>query len=238
MNDPTRPMLGRLRDRLFGTTPTHEKISYAQCGEDLIMAFMLQELGIERPWYIDVGAHHPQYINNTYLFYQRGAVGVNIEPDPTLFQAFLKERPKDTNLAIGIGAEEGTAELFVFNVPTLNTFVREEAERVEAEQRGYFVTERVSVPVRTIESVMREFAPDGRVDLMSIDVEGLDETIVRSMDPNGTMPKILCIETLTFSATEPGKKRQDLIDLVLSRGYVVYADTKINTIFIQRGLGL
>ncbi|MBK9175727.1 MAG: FkbM family methyltransferase [Flavobacteriales bacterium] len=230
-------MLQRLRNRLFGAPPpNHAKTSYAQCGEDLIVDFILQQLGIDKPWYIDVGAHHPAYLNNTYLFYLRGARGVNVEPDPALLMAFLDVRPDDTNLGVGVGGEAGTAELLVFNEPTLNTFSEEEAAHAHAEHPGYFVTNRVPVPIRTIDSIIQEHAPPTGIDFMSIDVEGLDETIIRSMNPDGPMPKVLCVETITFSAKRAGEKRKDLIDLVLSRGYSVHADTHINTLFVQRGL--
>lgn len=31
--------------------------------------------------YVDVGANHPDRMNNTKLFYERGWRGINIEPD-------------------------------------------------------------------------------------------------------------------------------------------------------------
>jgi hypothetical protein len=35
-----------------------------------------------------------------------------------------------------------------------------------------------------------------------------------------------------------GAKRQDLVDFVLALGYVVYADTNLNTIFVRRDFWL
>jgi hypothetical protein len=60
-----------------------EKKSFSQSGEDLIIDFIFNALGISRPSYIDIGAHHPYYLNNTAIFYLRGARGINIEPDPS-----------------------------------------------------------------------------------------------------------------------------------------------------------
>jgi hypothetical protein len=60
------------------------KVSYSQSGEDVIVDFIFQILKIQKPSYLDVGAHHPSYLSNTYLFYQKGCQGVCIEPDPVL----------------------------------------------------------------------------------------------------------------------------------------------------------
>lgn len=215
--------------------PVHVKHSYAQCGEDLILSHLFNEIGIAKPIYVDIGAHHPQYLNNTYLFYLRGALGLNIEPDPTLFQLFLKERPNDTNLNIGISDKTAIADLYIMNEPTLNTFSKEEAERVNLEHPGYFIKEVIPVQLRTINDVLKEGVLKDGPDLMSIDVEGLDELIVRSMDASGPMPKVMCIETITFSTKGAGSKKTDLIDHVKNRGYAVYADTYINTIFLKEG---
>ena len=47
------------------------KNSYSQCGEDLIVEFILNGLKIKHPTYMDIGAHHPFYLSNTALFTQK-----------------------------------------------------------------------------------------------------------------------------------------------------------------------
>lgn len=236
MKQPLRTVLSGIKRTLAPTRPDHTKHSYSQCGEDLILAHLFGELRIATPHFVDIGAHHPQYINNTYLFHLAGSRGVNIEPDPLLFQRFVAERPLDTNLNIGIGTSNSVADLYIMNEPTLNTFVKDEADRVHAEHPGYFIKEVVPVPMRTINDILAEHAPATGTDLMSIDVEGLDEVIVRSMADGATLPKVMCIETITFSTKGEGVKKTDLIDHVKQRGYFVYADTYINTIFVRNDL--
>ncbi|MFM6249337.1 MAG: hypothetical protein ACKPEQ_09345, partial [Dolichospermum sp.] len=65
---------------LFNKDSKH--ISYSQCGEDLIINFIFNNLGIINPSYLDIGAHHPTYLSNTYSFYRKGCQGVCVEPDP------------------------------------------------------------------------------------------------------------------------------------------------------------
>jgi len=66
------------------------------------------------------------------LFYKKGCTGVNIEPDISLFRILKKERSKDTNINKGIGLTDKTelAHFYIMSSSTLNTFSKEEAERI------------------------------------------------------------------------------------------------------------
>jgi hypothetical protein len=61
--------------------------SYAQAGEDVIVAGILEQFNLTRTTYLDVGAFLPIYSNNTYLFYQKGNRGVLVEPNIDLIPA-------------------------------------------------------------------------------------------------------------------------------------------------------
>ena len=54
-------------------------------------------------FFIDVGAHHPKRLSNTYYFYKRGWRGVNIDAMPGSMREFSKFRKRDINLEIPIG---------------------------------------------------------------------------------------------------------------------------------------
>jgi FkbM family methyltransferase len=210
------------------------KVSHAQCGEDLIMEHVLTNLGIRRPFYVDIGAHDPFHLNNTAIFHQQGARGVNIEPDPTLIERFRKKRPGDVNLGIGVSDRPDASKLsfHVFNVPTLNTFSAEEARRIEQEDPRYKVVRVIDVPVRNINDVLDEHCGHRRIDILSMDVEGLDEALIRAIDLDRHRPLLICLETISFSSTGQGVKNQPLIDLIKGKGYLLYADTNINSIFV------
>jgi FkbM family methyltransferase len=210
--------------------------SYSQCGEDLIVDFVFGQLGIEKPNYIDIGAHHPRYINNTFLFYQKGSRGINIEPDPALFQEFTVQRKEDTNLNIGIGEEAGEADFYIMNTPSLNTFIKSEAENIVKENSAYKISEVRKIKVRTLIDILKEFNNGSFPDFMTIDVEGLDEQIIRGINFESVVPKIMCVETLTFADNGRGVKKTDLIEFLKSKGYLAYADTHINTIFVKEKL--
>lgn len=208
----------------------HE-VSYSQCGEDIIIQYVFASMGIRVIRYLDIGAHHPSYLSNTCLFYLKGHRGVCVEPDATLLPAFRRERPGDTLLNIGVAPEQGNAEFFVMTTPTLNTFSRSEAERFVS--YGKERIERVEkIPIRNINSIISESFTT-RPNLLSLDVEGLDLMILQSLDFDRYAPTVMCVETLTYTEDRSEHKLNELIDFVKSKGYFVYADTYVNSIFVR-----
>ena len=219
---------GYLKRKLVGPCRT----SFSQCGEDIIVDYALAELGIPRPTYLDLGANDPQVLSNTYHFYRRGCRGVCVEPDPTLAAAIASCRPEDRVIAAGIAVgAAGPLDFYVMSMGSLSTFSREKAEEIA--RGGRFSIERViTVPTVSVNDVVRENfarAPD----FVSIDVEGLDFDVLASFDFERARPPVFCVETLTFSTDKSEKKLTGIIDLMIDRGYFVYADTYINTIFVD-----
>lgn len=210
-----------------------KKISYAQCGEDLIIKFIFYKLGIKKPSYIDIGAHHPYLISNTALFHEEGSRGINIEPDPTLFKEFLKYRKDDLNLNIGIGNCNDELDFYIMSSSVLNTFSKEEVEKYSKEG-DYQIKSIEKIKVLTLESVLKEFYNGIFPQFLSIDAEGLDEIIIKDIDFENNYPIVICIETISFSTSGNGIKNKLLIEYIESKGYLVYADTHINTIFVRK----
>lgn len=171
-------------------------------------------------------------MNNTAKFYLKGARGVNIEPDPTLFKSLIKERKDDINLNIGISSKKGKLDFYIMQAKTLNTFSHEEALEYER-KHGYKIKETKKIEVNTLKFVIENYFNNKVPDFISIDVEGMDFEIIKEIDYNNP-PKIICVETISFSETGRGKKNYELIEFVKDKGYINYADTNINTIFVLK----
>ena len=204
--------------------------SYSQTGEDLIIKHLLGSVSIKEIFYIDIGAHHPRYLSNTKLFYNSGSHGICIEPDPVLFKRIKKHRRRDECLNVGIG--EKTADeldFYIMNIPALNTFSKKEAE--ELERKNYSKIEKViKIPVVSINSILSKHS---NIDLLTIDTEGLDFQILESIDYQKHRPMIICVETIEYQERGIADKEQDIMNLLTQNGYKLYADTHINSIFID-----
>ena len=68
-------------------------------------------------------------------------------------------------------------------------------------------------------------------DLLSIDVEGLDFEILKSIDYEKYQPKVICAETLLYDDKQKGYKNPEISQFLQSKNYSIYADTRVNTIF-------
>jgi len=182
--------------------------------------------------YLDIGAHHPTYLSNTYFFYERGASGVCVEPDPSLTRAFAKARPRDRCLNVGVGPQEGTADFYHMSTPGLNTFSREVAERYQSYGRQRI--ERVTqVPIRNVNRIIEENF-DRAPELVSLDIEGLDLPVLQSLDFSRHRPVVFCIETLSYTEDRTERKLDEIIDWMKRQDYMLYADTYINSVFVER----
>ena len=217
----------------------NSRLSYSQAGEDLILANLFYKFNIDYPVYIDIGANHPSYISNTYYYYLRGSSGICIEPNPMLFKKFKKLRPRDVVLNVGIGEEE-TAESDFYLFPDyangLSTFSKDEAiywRDIGMEKIGKIKYDKIiKVSLRSINSILQSLK--GKIpDLISIDVEGLDLIILKSLDFDLYQPLTFCVETLGYDENKKEYKKNEIADFLSTKGYHVYADTHINTIFLR-----
>ena len=211
-------------------------LSYAQTGEDRIISFLFDDLGLEKPSYLDIGANFPMHISNTYLFYQKGCQGVCIEPDPDLCSNFRKARPRDICLNIGIGESEADAmPLYIFDeAKGLNTFSKQDADYVQSATR-FRVSEVVQIPLRTINSLLEEYFANG-LNFLSLDIEGWDYRILRTLDFSKYTIDVVCVETIKFGTRGFREKIDHTVQLMLEKNYLVYADTHINTIFVRKDI--
>lgn len=212
---------------------TFRKTSYSQCGEDLIIKHIFDTLQVYSFQYLDIGAHHPYYLSNTALFYSLGCRGANIEPDTVLFDNFKKSRAEDVNLNVGVGEVEGELDFYVISVPTLNTFSKEEAEGYKKEG-VYNITRVDKVKVLTVERIVTQFFNNIFPEFLTIDAEGVDELVLKSINYDENSPIIICVETISFSDSGRGIKNEALISFLTNKGYLLYADTNINSIFVKK----
>jgi FkbM family methyltransferase len=209
--------------------------SFSQCGEDLVVAFIVGYLGLgPRITYLDVGANDPVKLSNTYYFYGKGHRGVLVEPDGALCRLLRDQRREDKVLEAGIGADAAKeADYYVMNEDALNTFSKEEAEhQVEANKGRIAIREVIKLPLLNINDVMAEHFR-GAPTFLSVDTEGLDLAILKSIDYGRFRPKIICAETLMASSK---RTRREIPEFLATRGYVTRGGSFVNTIFVDSKL--
>ncbi len=173
-------------------------ISYAQNFEDVMLWRALGH--VEQGFYIDVGANHPSEDSVTKAFYERGWSGINIEPLAKHARQLEQERPRDINLQVAVGAENGEIELFDTPVRGLATA---SATVAEMHAGAGLQTTRNIVPLRRLEDICAEHAPS-EIHFLKIDVEGFEAQVLAGMNLRRFRPWILLVE-----ATIPNSNQID-----------------------------
>jgi len=206
--------------------PEHANPSFSQEGEDILLQRLFENKATG--FFIDVGAHHPTRFSNTYLFYLRGWRGINIDAMPGSMQAFDRLRPNDINIECAISDREEELTYFVFNKTALNTFSEEEALRKDG-LRNYRIVERRIMKARTLARLLGEHMQDGQaIDFLSVDAEGMDLRVLKSLDWSKHKPHMILAEDLRSAPGEEGEIKTYLQE----KGYELFART-LNTLFFR-----
>lgn len=223
---PVWQALSSIRQQWF---TRYARESYSQEGEDLILeAYLYQRTS---GFYVDVGAHHPKRYSNTYRLYLRGWRGLNIDANPGSMQIFRRIRPRDINVEAAVSSVTQELTYYIFADPALNTFDRELASKWASEKS--FITQEVKIlPVPLWKLLDQYVPPNVAIDLLSVDVEGLDYDVLQSNDWDRYSPEYIlveCLDTMAFDSDCSDPIRQFLSD----RCYKPTAKTKNTMLFIR-----
>jgi FkbM family methyltransferase len=210
------------------------KISYSQNGEDIIVYGIFEALSKKKIFYLDAGGYHPYNNSNTALFYLTGSSGIVIEPNPELYKQFPLKRPRDINLNIGVSVVSGTQPFLLSYSGAQSSLIFNEEKKSSLSDKHEFTP--VIIPVQTLTEIIKEHAKGKNIDFLSLDIEGMDLPVLQTLDFLDIFPLVICVETIQKSAHHTIEKRVDIIEFLKSKGYFVYADTYINTIFVRNDI--
>ncbi len=180
-------------------------------------------------FYVDVGAHHPKRLSNTYFFYKRGWKGINIDAMPNSMKAFNKIRPRDINIEKPISDKKQILTYYAFNEPALNGFSKELSEERDNIEDNFHIIFKKDIETYTLEEILDYNLPKNQsIDFLSIDVEGLDFMVIKSLNFEKHKPKVILIEILKSSLSDI--ENMEIAKYLNKYGYTIYAKA-VNTVF-------
>lgn len=221
---PVLRSLDPVRERWFRT---YARESYSQEGEDMLLERFLEHR--HSGFYVDVGAHHPKRFSNTYRLYCRGWRGLNIDANPGSMTLFQQVRPKDINIEAAVSSVPQELTYYIFNEPALNTFKRDLA----LERLGgiYSIVKEVNIITAPLWQLLDQHVPaNTRIDLMTVDVEGLDFDVLQSNDWNRYSPEFILVECLGTSTIEETSS-DPVAQLLFRQHYTMVAKTMSTVLF-------
>lgn len=209
-------------DQYFG------HLTFSQHGEDVLIANLFKLIGIEKPTFLDLGAHHPVNISNTYLLYNRGSRGINIEANPNMIALFSFYRPEDITVNCGVTPFSSNSTLTYYmydDTSGRNTFSIKEAATV----KNFDTSKNIPVLMKNINDIVEEYCNGSWPDFLSTDLEGMDFDILMAANFTQTKPKIICSEVRRgeFAAFN---------SLMTHEGYFCHSRMGENLIFVQNEL--
>jgi FkbM family methyltransferase len=218
--EPLYSAARRIRDS-YSYAKGQYRRSYSQHGED---SFVFNYFGSKKAgFYVDIGASHPFRLSNTYLLYQHGWRGVTVEPIPLLGHLHKRWRPQDNLVQKAVGPVPGNlmfqemlpSVLSTLDVDTARTYVTEGKAQM---LRSY------SIDVITLEQLFANYVGSRAVDLLSIDMEGLDTETVMSFSFDNIRPVMICVEANNTDG------RRKVLAYLNQRGYRLVTDLGCNLI--------
>jgi FkbM family methyltransferase len=177
--------------------------SYSAAGEDLLAWGWISrhEPIASHVRYLDIGAAHPKRLSNTFMFYRRGGSGVLVEPDPDQVAVLRDARPRDTIVNAGAAFDDSKSMVLTkMTSPLFNTFSPKRAAAVVEQSRSWPAAQiqRIvgSVEVEVIQAnrLLATHFDNAALHFLSIDAEGVDFEILKSIDFRRFSPWVVCIE--------------------------------------------
>lgn len=234
----TAELVLKMSDEIYDAE-NKNNLTYSQAGEDRIIEFLMSygEREIRKFSYLDIGCNHYKNINNTYKFYEMGMQGVLIDANPNFIDLAQKYRPKDTCINAGVGEDNSDAmKFYILNNPDLSSFNLKAIEEAKTESSWLNIEKEINVPVFTINYIIETYF-DNVPEVISLDIEGDELKALKTIDLKKYRPRIFVIETIEYKASITlNNKRVDIIEFMKSNGYLEYAFTGVNSIFVDEKL--
>jgi FkbM family methyltransferase len=179
---------------------------------------------------IEVGAAGPQFISMSRHFRDTGWRVIAIEPNPYFIEQYRLAGFDVLPYACGDKDEDGVDFELVFQPAKFYggdvTYESFSSLKVTDEYRALnpsITSTTIKVNLRRLDTILRDHAPDvGKVDLLSIDVEGWELQVLEGFSLEKFRP-IVVVENLMRSAK--------YVSYMEKRGYRLFAERHPNQIF-------
>jgi FkbM family methyltransferase len=165
------------------------KISFSQNGEDLILDALLEHR--RSGFYVDVGCNHPTHISNSYRFYLRGWSGIAIDANREFASEWARIRPRDSFRVACVSDEPREVEFKIFDSRALSSIG---GERFYDNDEHYRLVRVDRMQTQTLTDLLQDCRAPAEFEFLSVDVEGHDFEVMRSLDFQRYSPEIILVE--------------------------------------------
>ena len=167
------------------------KKSYSEnFGEDLFVHYYFKKL--KKGLYVDIGCNLPKNSSLTYLLYQKGWSGINVDISKRAIDLNKVIRGRDTNLNISVGNEEKIIDSYIFyNNCSMNTVDKKFREYTKKSVNKE--PEIVKIQQLKLDSVLEKYHIN-KINYLNIDVEGNELNTLNGFSLNKYNPDLVSVE--------------------------------------------
>jgi FkbM family methyltransferase len=208
------------------------QLTFSQEGEDLILMRMFE--GRDKGFFVDVGAYHPIRYSNTFLFYNAGWRGINIDATPGSMLAFEQIRPEDTNIECFVGDPTAERTFTHYNEPALNSGSQKIIQSRVLPPSVFWPIGTSSVRPRRLSSILDEHKPTHMpIAFLNLDVEGSEQEVLESNDWSQYRPEVVVIEQLSTDISD--SMFHPTTRFLKEQGYQLFAKAFNSSFFKLKG---
>ena len=168
-----------------------KKNNFSQGEEELFLLNYFKK--VNDGFYIDVGCYSPKKFSNTYALYKKGWSGINIDPNENTIKEFDKFRTRDKNILAFVSSKIKSYKYFYFDEPALNGFLTKKRLKILKDE-GFRLKKTKNIHSKTLNQILTECGSIRKIDLLDIDVEGLDYDVLKSIDLDNIYVGLILVE--------------------------------------------
>ena len=204
------------------------QIVFGQEGEDILLTRVFGNK--TNGFFVDVGAHHPTRFSNTYMLSLNGWSGINIDANQHSINQFELTRSRDINICSSIGVNDVSRKYFCFAESALNTFDEEIAQMYV--RNGHKIDRIESLKTTGLGVLLdANVKPGILIDLLNIDVEGLELEVIRSNDWSKYAPVVVVVEILNVTVEQAIE--HEVTRTIQTYGYVLSSKLFNSCIYVK-----
>jgi len=197
---------------------------YSQSEEDLkIVKWFPEKTGS----YLDIGAGDPILGSNTYLFYRMGWRGILVEPLSLNVRMLKLFRPRDQVCNVVIGSFSNST-LWEFYPSQYSTTVEKVALDLINAKKIFYVG-KFSRDVKRISDFDCRAKPEDPF-FLTIDVEGAEIEVLKTIDWKKFLPRLICVEDWPGEANQ---NKDETNHFLTKLGYLRVDRSELSNIYIH-----
>jgi FkbM family methyltransferase len=144
-------------------------------------------------YFVEVGANDPYDLSQTWHLERRGWRGILVEPQPALAAALRRQRSAKV-YAVACASPRQAGRTMLLHLAGIHSSLDPRLNISTISPQGA-----IEVAVTTLNEILVDAGAPSPIDLLSVDVEGLEVEVLKGLDLKRWRPRLILIEDLAMN---------------------------------------